>query len=370
MDRLDDVRLCVLQDLSNGTGVQQPLPLPIELTLHDQRVVITHTDLKRIGRSLKQDIRRLGEPSEFVRAVAAGGESAREIEATLLRVARLLSIPGAGFPITNWQFVLRTYVLQAPSLECAELINCLSKDTPQNIRVLKGVLFSSKPKTPKVEAQMALKLAEELGSLDDGHVQVLDCLGRHVSEMSAADKAGLLDSLLWTLRGARGPSRMSSSALSRCRALCTELAECAGEFSPISVRKAASRLNGMARDAKDSAMKTFAMSLLDKVSRAMRTLPFDHRNHDEAICVALNLRDGHLEDVENQRAAAEILERIVDESHPIEGAKKERIEEVLGAAIRNSRIESDLVPGFEAVLARLMRMEVFSFDARKNKRGR
>lgn len=375
--RVEDVKLCVLRDLSASAPAARhfELPLPITLNLYGNRTIITHDDVEALLARTEIDCPRLGRSQydgSFERDVAKGGESARAIEYQLLGATRLMAVRGMQrrLPMSDdVQYCLWTFVEQTPSLECAELISSLSigHDNPfQNISVLNGLLFSEKPKTRDAQVQIALKLSSGLEFLSrekQKQVDVLDYLRRSAPEMSAPEKAELLENMVSALEAESEFPEMSPAVLSSCRTLCNELLESASEFALASLQTTAWKLNNT-YNADDAAAKAWSLALLDKLSRAMQMLPMSF-THEAAAALAGKLYQGCLSSVEHQRSAAEILDRLLDESNPIIDLSKDAIIASLRRAIDDGIIVPELVPEFGSILARATRMEEFGFDGKR-----
>lgn len=371
--RVDDVKLCILRDLSSKVS-ENGHPWPIELPLHGQRVVIEEADIDRLWSSTRQDIHRLAAldspPGRFAQVVAAGGDALRDIEDTLARAAQVLSlrelfIRSAGTPAKDhMQHLVRTFVEHSPTLSRSELIGYVSNEvdsesanfgrtTLTHGRLLTDLLSTSKPMPPAVKEQVACDLTQALGRrllAPESHGALLDHLERHALAMPATRKARLLFDLTSAVSTARWS--MDAAALARCRALCTLLADAADGMGPQDLQGMGSMVTFAYQLNDDAATKTWALSLLDKFSRAMQALPMGAR-HGTATYLSEDLDRSKLLAVEHQRAAAEILERLLESHDASVLGPVPAIDRSLASAIRHGLIAPELVPRFEAIRARV-----------------
>jgi hypothetical protein len=155
---------------------------------------------------------------------------------------------------------------------------------------------------------------------------------------------------------------MSSSAVSASRKICEELVESAAELPATRSWYVGFQLSGMT-EAKDPEMKTWSLSLMNKLARAMRTLPPDDSGA-AAARLSVSLSYGYLADIEHQRAAAEVIHCLVDESNPISDWNKRAMEHHLGLAIGNGMIAPELISRFQASLSRVKQMKAISAEPR------
>lgn len=369
--RVEDVKLCILRDLSTKVS-ENGHPWPIEVPLHGQRVVIAEADIDRLWSSARQDIQRLASldspPGRFAQVVAAGGDALRDIEDTLARTVQVLALPtlfirSAGTPAEERMAELvRTFVEHSPSLSRSELIGRLANDirpdggrrmTLTHGRLLTDLLSASKPMTAAVREQVACGLTQALGQrhlAPELHAPLLDHLEQHALAMPAARKAKLLHDLTQAVSAAR--QSMDAAALARCRSLCTVLADAADGVVPEDLQGIGGMVTFAYLAGDDGATKTWALSLLDKLSRAMQALPMDAK-HSTAKFLREDLDASKLTAAEHQRAAAEILERLLESHDTSALGPVPAIDQSLASAIRQGLIAPELVPRFEAIRARV-----------------
>jgi MoxR-like ATPase len=372
--RMDDVKLCILADLSTKVS-DKSTPWPIELPLHGQRVVIAEADLDSLWSSARQDIERLAAldspPGRFAQVVAAGGDALRDVEDTLARAAQVLSlrdlmVRSAGTPLKErMTHLVRTFVEHSPSLGRSELIGHLSNEiewdnsgnsrrmTLTHDRLLTDLLSTSKSMTAAAREQVACDLTQALGRRSlapDSHAALLDHLEQHALAMPATRKAKLLRDLTSAASTARWS--MDTATLARCRALCMLLADAADGAVPEDLQRMGSMMTFAYHAGDDFSTKTWALSLLDKFSRAMQPLPMD-ANHGMATFLSEDLARAKLTAVEHQRAAAEVLERLLDSHDASTAGPLPVIDRSLASAIRDGLISPELAPRFEALRARV-----------------
>ena len=377
--RLDDVKLCVLHDLRDNV-VGRSFSLPIELTLHGERIVIRDSDMDKLLSSARKDIERLVNvytpTGRFVSLPATGSDAARDIEDTLVRAARVVLLrgmgerPGFSACAHSLHDFLRSFIEWTPSLESGELIRYFSTATwalpddrhsekVRHVRLMTDLLSSSKSKSPAVNEKLAQALASALKERlvpVQRQADVLDHLERHTRRMPAEEKALVLSALIFAVAEKRRSS-LGPAILARCRALCTTLADSASNFVPLYLQQMGGNMFFAYTAGDDTATKAWAMSMYNKFSKAMQALPMDssHRTADY-LCSAL--RAGTLTVSEHQRAAAEILERLVDDSHEIDHDTQRMMDEKLRGAISHGTIGSDLIPRFQAIRQRVKQMQV------------
>jgi hypothetical protein len=371
--RVDDVKLCILGDLSSKVS-EKGTPWPIELPLHGRRVVIAESDLDRLWSSTRQDIERLAAldspPGRFAQVVAAGGDALRDIEDTLARAAQVLSLRdmmarSAGTPAQErLGHLVQAFVEHSPSLGRSELIGQLANEIGPDRgnsgrmmlahgRLLTDLLSASKPMAPAVRQQVACDLTRALGQRSlprESHGVLLDHLEQQALAMPAARKAQLLHDLANAVSAARWA--MDAPILARCRALCTLLAESADGIGPMDLERMGAMTTFAYHLGDDFATKTWALSLLDKFSRALQKLPVGAK-HGTATFLCEDLERSKLTAVEHQRAAAEILERLLGAHDASAFGPVPAIDQSLAAAIRHGLIARELVPRFEAIRARV-----------------
>jgi hypothetical protein len=99
------------------------------------------------------------------------------------------------------------------------------------------------------------------------------------------------------------------------------------------------------------------MSMYDNLSKAMQALPMDP-THLTAANFCRSLASRRLTTLEQQRAAAEILERLVDDSHEVTASSKQTMGDKLLAAINSGTIAPEPISRYKAIRVRVMQMEV------------
>ncbi|MBW8833288.1 MAG: hypothetical protein JF606_28710 [Burkholderiales bacterium] len=251
--------------------------------------------------------------------------------------------------------LLRAFVELAPSLDRVELVRALLHSGREalwreNYQFLRDLLIESKPMTPEVAAEVACSVTPGL--------DILDRLERLARDLPAPGKQSLLTKLIQNM-DLRGRDRLSQAEWSRFRKLCDVLVESANEFSPEGLSGAACKVLCTYKP-DDDAGKTWALSLVDKLWRAMRTLPMSwDAPGGVSTQIAENLSVGHFRSVEHQSAVLEILDRLVDESHPIGMFDKGWTIDSLEKATKKGIVANELRPRFEAIISRLESMNAF-----------
>jgi len=305
-------------------------------------------------------LNRLFESGKFVEAVAGGGDAAREVERILVRAKRCISarwIATYRRDAEEYEYYISSFLEHAPVLDRVELIQLMELvEYRQRLPILMNCLFSEQSKTFEVEVEIALEISKELRHLtDEKQIEVLDYLNRRAPEMSAVDKDRLLGILVSSVKEDKDRRWMPLATSLSCRRLCNTLAASAGEFPPCNLRKSAMELITMCYDALDET-KTWALSLLDKLSRGMAAVPMIDTD-DISADLAKNIK--MFSSTEHQSAVAEILERLLNNSDFIFNVSRDEIIRSLDDAMGERIIDDDLAPRFKAVKARVMQMEVF-----------
>jgi hypothetical protein len=266
--------------------------------------------------------------------------------------------------------LIQTFIERTPSLQSGELINVFSKETwalpadrnsekVRTVSLMTDLLFSSKSQSPAVHQKIAFALAQALEERlvpMQSQADVLDHLERQTPGMPQAEKEKILDSLIRAVSQYRR-SGLDPIILSRCRALCTTLAESASNFTPLYLQTMGANMDFSYKPGNDTATKTWAMSMYDKLSKAMQALPMDP-THLTAANFCRSLASRRLTTLEQQRAAAEILERLVDDSHEVTASSKQTMGDKLLAAINSGTIAPELISRYKAIRVRVMQMEV------------
>ncbi|MBW8831115.1 MAG: hypothetical protein JF606_17160 [Burkholderiales bacterium] len=369
----DDIKICILADQGASQSLRgiHSAEFPFKLTLHGQPISITDSDRHRFSPSDWNDsdslhssglahLNRLFESGKFVEAVAGGGDAAREVERILVRAKRCISarwIATYRRDAEEYEYYISSFLEHAPVLDRVELIQLMELvEYRQRLPILMNCLFSEQSKTFEVEVEIALEISKELRHLtDEKQIEVLDYLNRRAPEMSAVDKDRLLGILVSSVKEDKDRRWMPLATSLSCRRLCNTLAASAGEFPPCNLRKSAMELITMCYDALDET-KTWALSLLDKLSRGMAAVPMIDTD-DISADLAKNIK--MFSSTEHQSAVAEILERLLNNSDFIFNVSRDEIIRSLDDAMGERIIDDDLAPRFKAVKARVMQMEVF-----------